>query len=286
MNSNKNEQVKDLEHLHRKVSKFFHDNIGDKTISIHSIKKIQSGLTNDSYLVKTNKGKYQVRFSQSADGIDRDVEKSVLDKTTGYIYFDKDGNMIRKWMDGKTLSNAFIWRKINKVFFAINLLHTKDVKTTKKVDFTKYVKNNKHHEKKNELYFELLKEFEKDAKWVISHNDVNNKNIIVNRSKTQLIDFEWSKLNFEWFDLVYYLIHTHLSRHMLVKLASERIHGIGPEHFFFVSYFCLNWVHSIHHESPKFRRLQNKYARSASFFYHEVINYIKKEEHNNKVEQK
>ncbi len=272
--NNKNEQK------HMKVTKFFHEHIGDKEIIIKSVKRIHKGLTNQTYCVKTNKGKYQVRFAKDHDGIDRDIERQVLEQTTGYIYFDKDGNMIRKWLHGRPMHHAFIWRKINKVFYAQNLLHTKQIKTNKKVDYKKDMDNTKKHCKKNELYLELIDKFNCTSNFTISHNDVTNKNVICHHSKTYLIDYEWAKLNYDWFDLVYFLIHTHMPRHMLVKIANEKMNKITNENFFFVSYFCLNWIHTVKDQRLKFKYLKRKYERNVFHFYHATINELHKEQHN------
>ncbi len=260
------------------VTKFFYDHFNNKDIIIKSIKKVHSGLTNQIYCVKTNQGKYQVRFATPSDGIDRDIEKQILEQTTGFVYFDKDGNMIRKWIHGRYMSQILIWRKINKVFYASNLLHTKKIKTTKKVDYKKDLNKTKHNSKKTELYLELIEKFDCTSKITISHNDINTKNIICYRNNTNLIDFEWAKLNYDWFDLVYFLIHTHLPRCLLVKLASERMHKITSENFFFVSYFCLNWIHTIKDHRLKFKILKRKYERNVHHFYHTTINELHKEQ--------
>ncbi len=268
---------------HEKATKFFHDHIGDKEISIWSVKKVHSGLTNETYCIKTNKGKYQVRFATAYEGIDREIEKQMLEQTTGYIYFDKNGNMIRRWLNGKALPHALLWRRINKVFYGLNLLHTKKIKTTKKIDYKEYLDKNPKHPKMNELYLELIKKFDSNSKVTISHNDVTNKNIIYNHGKTSLIDYEWSRLNYEWFDLIYFLIHSHLPRHTLVKLASNRQKEINAENFFFVSYFCLSWINTVKDNRMKFKLLKRKYERNTSHFYHEVMTMNK---HNNKSKNK
>ncbi len=271
---NKNE----LHITHKKVHDFFLQHINEEGIEIKKIKKIHHGLTNESYCISTNKGKYQVRFTlEKAAGIDREIEKQIYEQSSGYVYFDKEGNMIRSWIRGRLVSHIFVGRKLKKVFFACNKFHLKNVNTTKKVDFTVNA-NGLPDDKYKELFNELLDKFNCIYKYRISHNDLNVKNVVYKWGKIYIIDYEWAKLNFEWFDYIYFLIHTYYPRKYILKNAKEKMHDISCEHFFFISYFCWSWANKITNHNFKFNWLKIKYKRNALKFYKMFVEQIKKEQ--------
>lgn len=268
-----------VESKHKKVIDFFNEHIKEKDIEIKSIKRIHKGLTNESYCVKTNKGRYTVRFANTeTSGIDRSIEKQIYESSSGFIFFDEDGNMIRDWIYGKDIKPWWVGKKLKKVFFASNVFHTKKIQTNKKIDFKEYL-SAMPDDCYKELFLELLEKYDCKCKYVISHNDLTPKNTIYKFGHITLLDYEWSKLNFEWFDYLYFLLHTHYPRYFILKNASKNMHEITAENFFFIAYFNLSWIKTINERGLKFDILKFRYERNMKIFYKKSKIDLKIEEH-------
>ncbi len=256
-----------MNHKYQKVVDFFYQHINDKTINIKSVKLIHHGLTNTSYLVKTNKAKYQVRFANQYAGINREIEHSILLQTSNLIYFDATGNMIKEWIEAKTFTKHPSQVELNNLFSKIQEFHNlKDISITNKMDYHLYLNNNPK-DIYQEHYLKLWSLFEQQYSYELSHNDLTVKNILMSKDNITLIDYEWATLNYPWFDYVYYLIHSSLSHQAILKEVTAKWNDIGANHLFFVSYFCLSWINSVNDSRRKFKQLKRKYTKRVKYFY-------------------
>ncbi len=257
------------------VETFFYNHVGFKNIKIISIKKIHEGLTNTSYKVKTNRGIFQLRFASNSQGINRVIEKQILQQEDELVYFDEQGNMIKYWIKAKHFKKMPFINSYDLIFNAIEEFHNNiNIKSNNKIDYLTYLNN---AEGLDEAQVNLFKQYEakfrKTNGLVMSHNDLTKSNILIDdKRKIRLIDFEWACMNYEWFDYLYYLIHTSESNSKLIIEGFHKFKREIIEELFFISFFCLTWVNSINDDRSKFKKLKKLYLKRTNAFYQEIIN--------------
>ncbi|MGL5640129.1 MAG: phosphotransferase [Mycoplasmoidaceae bacterium] len=234
------------------VSLFFIKNTNYKKDDIKSIKEIHHGFTNKSFfLITTDNLKWQIRFSGLNEVVDRKNEIKILKaiKDENIIYYDETGNFIKKWIDGKTLSLVFNKKKkIKLICKKINELHSTVILENNEIlvhDYFAYIDKTKNFDKQiKDKYISLVNKYSNQKK-VLSHNDLSKKNILFNGSEIIFIDFEWSRMNDNYFDVANFIRENNISNKW-IKFIQENIEDIDlnilKDFIFITTCFAFQWT--------------------------------------------
>lgn len=175
---------------------------------IVNINLLLGGFTNKCFFIETkDRKRFFLRLGNSK--IDRTNESSYLNaskKIKQYIYYDfKTGDAIKRWEEGYTASfddclqkTTFI--KIIKEIKKIQRIKIRKIPDIKERDFFSFLSFSKLDDKYIQKYKEIINKY-KYLEKVLSHNDIRPSNVIINKSKVRLIDFEWCTLNNQYWDL-------------------------------------------------------------------------------------
>lgn len=253
-----------------------HTNFENK--DIHKIKNIHLGYTNKSFLfILKNKEKYQVRIAKNNDIIDRSVEQKILPfiKNNVFVYMDKQGNAIKKWING--YNPKFIFNK-KKLFYelisSIMELHNTNINKIEiaKHDYFEYCDNSTKQLYPDwfKLYETLLKKYE-GLDFVFSHNDINPLNMIYEKKtkKIILIDYEWSRINYRYFDLANFFRETNFKikwLQFLCSLYKGLEFNILLDFCFICTYYAHLWSFKIE-QSKKILKYRKKNLKRLNYFY-------------------
>lgn len=214
------------------------------------VKKIHNGYTNLSFLIKTKDNQqYQLRFAKNNEIVDRNNEQKIILflKKQDYLYLDKYGNYIKKWIIGENLDiNSINEELISKLINKINKFHEIDVRELDilRHDYNKVLNSTKIAKKYLDKYRECL-HVTTNKEWIFSHNDLNPDNILIAPNKDIIfIDFEWSRINHPDWDIINFARETNFSFTSLEKIAQQA--NISKENFFKMYFICLcfayNWT--------------------------------------------
>lgn len=218
---------------------------------IKEVKKIHNGYTNLSFYVKTTDNlEFQLRFAKNSQIVDRSNEKKIIlfFNKQDYLYLDQYGNYIKKWIKGRDLNSSDVddlfWKRIKS---KIDYLHSVNIKELNilRHDYKKVLANQKISKKLLDKYEQYLPMLDKQE-WVFSHNDLNYNNIIVNENKELVfIDYEWSRINHPYWDIVNFCRESHLSFEQLEVVANK--FNIEFNDFIKMYFICLvfayNWTY-------------------------------------------
>lgn len=187
---------------------------GQKIKLIKNVKFHYVGFHNITFKAKYDNFDVQIRIPNSTL-INRINEKKVCKNYSNCLYY-KNGFLIRKWYSGKSLDKIKITKQIQlKIIKAVKKLH-KEKWILKKFDWLHY--------KTDDLRFlQLVKKYKK-TDLVVSHCDLNAKNIILNNKKIKFIDFEWMRLAPKHFDAISIMKNFQIER----KIIKEEF-GISNE---------------------------------------------------------
>lgn len=192
---------------------------------IKEFNPIHKGFTNISYFVTTNDNKsYQVRLGNAVEIIDRNNELLFLKYgiENQFLYFNnKNGNAIKKWIPGHNPTNQEINSDAFLKAFAATLkkLHSAPIsKNMIKHEYELYLNQAKLSKKHLVKYTSLLIKY-KDMKFVLSHNDLNADNLLFDGKKVTFIDFEWARINFDYWDCANFIRECKLPDRSIKKLA-------------------------------------------------------------------
>ncbi|MXR13552.1 hypothetical protein [Mesomycoplasma flocculare] len=159
---------------------------------------ISCGYHNCSFKGYYNRQKVQIRIATN-NFVNWENEHNFIKNNSNFLYYYK-GNFIKKWIEGKVLDSENLNTHLDNLFLTILEFHRKKNDIVAKFDWQIDVI-------KDEKYINLVKKYQFDS-LVISHNDLQFKNIIVSEKNVFLIDFEWIRLNNPYFD--YACLHTNL----------------------------------------------------------------------------
>lgn len=241
--------------------KFFVSKVGLKARQytqndIVDIQQIHHGFTNKSFLFTTNdQNKFQVRLGGSNDVVDRNNEAKIIKtlKNDFYIFLDKKGNAIKRWIDGdKPNFNCFGKKKLLRLLAnEIKKMHAIDISKSTIIKHNYFVfwdkaKLEKKHAKK---YQELCKKYQK-LPLVLSHNDINPSNMIYNKfqKKIYLIDFEWGRLNNAYWDYANFFRESNLKLKYfdyLISFDKTIDPKIAKEFIYFCTNFAFQWTYGM-----------------------------------------
>ena len=214
---------------------------------------VQDGYINDSFKEKIDGVYYQKRVPKFSIA-NWENEKKVYENLGIEIDFRENGVFYKKWIKGSTVK---MWskKKLTSLKEEITLMHSKSSKGIIKHEWSSY---NKHAscipKEMFDEFINVVKSFNKH-KQVLSHNDINGHNVLWNKKNIILIDFEWSRVNTEYYDYAQFHMSTgidilpeHMDKEEYIKvLKATRIHS-------------LLWTYSIP-ESKKSLRLRKKYQQ-------------------------
>lgn len=155
-----------------------------------------------NYLNTTKiKWKYKKKFNDSK----RLHNEAFIYKILNIDFKIRGKKIIRKIFEGKTIKS---WNtdKKNSLINAIENFHklpkhNAPIFNWKLYNHFSYVLSDSQFKKFNSLIDKIDKEL------VLSHNDINNNNLLWNGDYIKLIDFEWASLNHPYFDYVNFYIH-------------------------------------------------------------------------------
>lgn len=183
----------------------------EELLSLEPLKN--QGFNNTSYLLKTSKKAYIIRVFKSNDSVNisREFEYKIQKKAfkqniASKPIFLNNEFMIYEYSKGihKTkLSNTDIKNLILKVKKFHKFKVTEKIYDLKK-DFKNYEKilEDKKSFKLLKESFKTLKKLQKyKIEPVLTHHDLNPKNIIFNKNSIKIIDWEYAGVNDRFFDL-------------------------------------------------------------------------------------
>ena len=179
------------------VADLFREYKDNKPLIFH-YKLIHEGYTNKSYKVYTYKQNYQFRIPKFSM-VDWSKEMKIYKALNPEAQIFENGYMIKPWIDGYHKDNLNN-KEVQSLFEEIENLHKANIDIKDKWDWHKY---DKHLEKLSDVnkiaYDGLIQKYKKD-KYVLSHTDLNKKNILIKNNKVTLIDFEWLTYAPEYLD--------------------------------------------------------------------------------------
>ena len=183
----------------------------EEILSLELLKN--QGLNNISYHLKTSKNSYVIRVFKSIDSVNisRSFEFETQKKAyknniaTKPIFFNENF-MIYEYKKGIHKKNLLSF-DVKNLALKIKKLHNINAKT-KAYDIKKdlqYYKKNLKDEKNQKLITQCFKSLNNLKKYkkelVLTHHDLNPKNIIFHNSSIKIIDWEYAGLNDKFFDL-------------------------------------------------------------------------------------
>lgn len=229
---------------------FFLKNMSNyKLDQLKTIQKIHLGYTNVSFYIEMNDGcQFQLRFAKNNQIVDRKNEERVLELLgkSNYVYLDQYGNYIKKWVKGRNLEKKEITPdfilKLNEKITNFHQIKVQDDFIVKH-DYNKVNLAKKVPKKYLSIYNQCLNLLDKKD-WVLSHNDLNLDNILINDNEIIFIDFEWTRINHPYWDIANFCRETEFSHEQLKRIAQQV--GIPDEQFFYMYFICLcyayNWT--------------------------------------------
>ena len=246
-----NKYIKETEAVSLFLS--FFKNLTESDIKV--IEKIKEGFTNKCYYFETTKNKkYLVRIGNKK--VSRINEKIFIDltKNKDYLYYDSSsGNAIKKWIKGYNPSVEEC--RLDKNFHRI----CKVIKSFQKVPFQKISRMStknyyefldvaKIEQKYKDKYIEIIEKHKND-KMVLSHNDIRPSNILICKNSIKLIDFEWSTLNFEYWDLANFMREIDYPLEEIGNVINENFKTFDPltlkDFLFATTCYALQWTYFI-----------------------------------------
>lgn len=244
--------------LFLKYTNFTNDDILD-------IKQIHCGFTNISFVIKLkNKKKYQVRIGQNNKIVNRDNEIKVLKLIPDikFLYIDKKGNAIKEWIEG--VNPNFDFNTLNKLkllILEIKKIQNINIGNINILEHNYYDILSKDLYDKYKIwydkYIEIIDKY-KNLKKVFSHNDLNPKNMIYNRKnkKIILIDYEWARINNQYWDIANFFKETNLRVKYLKKICKifdELDFNILKDFVFISSFYALAWTYQVNQTEKIFK---------------------------------
>lgn len=214
------------------------------TNDIVEIKPIHQGFTNISFYLKTaDNSEFQIRLGHNNNIVNRYNEEQVLlaIHDENYLYYDVvSGDAIKRWIDGDNIdsqtaeSDSFL----NKLLVKIDELHQTNITGYKilKHDYMVFFAHNDLEEEYKNKYVELVNKLDKNN-WVLSHNDLNALNILMDYDKNlHFIDYEWSRINHPLWDIANFTREVNLPEKQIQYLVKKL--KLDLKEFYEFLYIC------------------------------------------------
>ncbi len=219
-----------LLYLKNEISK----NLGISAAQKIFLKKIDAGISNESYLLTKDSKKYIVRKPGVATGlfVDRKKEKNIynmldsLDITDKIIYFDeKTGLKISKYFENSQVINVNSEKELRDCILTYKKLHTLDVRVDENINvfntFKKYIKIMDKYKikyiyddfekiyKKCKILNEYVKRFDRPN--LFCHGDSGYSNVLKTDFGIKIIDFEFAGMADPLTDIALFSIYGDLN---------------------------------------------------------------------------
>lgn len=224
------------------------------------------GFNNISYLLKTSKKSYIIRVFKSNESVNisrefefktqkkahkKDIALKAIFLNSEFMIYEYTKGIHKselKSSDIKTLAKQI--KKLHKI-------KTKAKTYDLKSDLLNYKKILKDKESK-ELISQSLKSLKKLKKFkkelVLTHHDLNPKNIIFRKNKIKIIDWEYSGINDRFFDLAAVCIEFKLNKKEEKLFLENYLEEININHYSKLKHFkiiyknlCDLWFEKLNH---------------------------------------
>lgn len=219
----------------------------EELLSLEILKN--QGFNNVNYLLKTSKKPYIIRVFKSNESVNisRQFEYKIQKKAykkdiTSKPIFLNDDFMIYEYSKGihkSKLSNIDIKNLISKVkkFHKIKVKEKVYDLQSDLQNYTKTLKDNKSKKliKESLKVLKIIQKYKK--KLVLTHHDLNPKNIIFYKNNIKIIDWEYAGVNDRFFDLASICVEFNLNtkkEKLLIKYYFKNKNFI---HFLKLRYF-------------------------------------------------
>ena len=207
------------------------------------------GFNNISYLLKTSKKSYIVRVFKSNESVN--ISREFEFKTQKKAYkqniapkpvFLNSEFMIYEYLKGihklelKKSDIKTLAKQIKKLHKIKAKAKTYDLKSDL-LNYKKILKDDKSKEiiKQSEKSLKKLKKFKKDL--VLTHHDLNPKNIIFKKNKIKIIDWEYAGTNDRFFDLAAVCIEFKLNTKEEKLFLENYLGKINKNHYIKLKHF-------------------------------------------------
>lgn len=216
----------------KNVEQLLLSNLINDISKINNIQKFKKGYLNDNYLVNLkNQKKYVVRICKPNVLVNRNQEydfMNAINITNQLIYYDLNtGNYIRNYyLDKINAKPRKCYKYLHAIIKNIQRLHNCQINNqiNQSYNFEMYV-NLKQEQ--TDCFFNLYKQIITNIKnggnlkMYLSHNDLNPANILATKNDINFIDYEFSCLNYDYFDYGYFFKEIFLKNKKLIKLSKQ-----------------------------------------------------------------
>ncbi len=250
---------------------------------VKNITQIFGGMSNYNYLVRTNKGKFTIRFSGEEFSvnkyIDRETEETVIKVLSDFsltpetIYFDsKTGIKITKYLDGTPIDKMDTV-PIKKVSEILKKLHS--LKVNINIDYPYRLKLYEsfvsvREEKYLKIKEELLSLKLNDDNCVFVHGDSQPSNFIMHKGKVFIIDFEFASKAPKMADIAAFAnFNDRLGFELLKEYYKEALDSKKLfDYYWWQSFFAIMWynVALYKHEIGLSRKLKIDFKYLTEFY--------------------
>lgn len=220
---------------------------------IINVKILHVGYTNYNFLIETATKKFIIKIP--IDDNIRTLEPLIHRYYHNVVVQIIDNILIKSVPEAKKIK-LLTPSKFKKIITEINIFHNLNIKTRKEIDFWEYeyyLKKDMYYDKFTVLTHELNEDL------VISHNDVNKRNMMLFRNRIKLIDYEWACLNYKWFDIINFLLSTKFITskiNYLIRIRFFKSRREIYEKMFIVAYFNYSWsLQNKNCNSKKYQRI-------------------------------
>nr|WP_176372484.1 phosphotransferase [Pseudoalteromonas sp. A601] len=195
----------------------------DPQLNILSSERLHSGLSNDNFLVRTDRSAYLLKCYRDhwpQVGLDAQARFAALQICPAPIWADKANRLaIFEYIEGDIAQGSYTAKLINKLV----CLHQHTV-STELMD----IKYELDYYRNSVLYQGYQQTVEASLEYIYSqprdngfcHNDLVKENIITNSSGMYLIDFEYAKSNDVYFDLAALVVSFELNLQQKMALLN------------------------------------------------------------------
>lgn len=215
------------------------------------IEKIETGLSNDNYLITLSKNeRFVVRIARENPLLDRKCEDKIVKILKPYdinvpcIYFNNEnGNKITVYQKGHHI-DTYELDDLKKVALLLKRLHSLELKCNRDFDSLTKLKTYYYNliDKPFPLskYEKLINEYQhyinKDKK-ILCHNDIVRGNLLFSNDKVYLIDYEYAAMNSPMFDLASFISENNIDdeasiNYFLITYFGEEVNKEMMEKFY------------------------------------------------------
>lgn len=215
-----------------KVEHLITTNLVNNPDEINQISKFKKGYLNDNYLVELkNNQNYVIRICKPNKLVNRQQEYAFMEAinfASEILYYDTStGNYIRRYYHDKIKAKSSkCYTYLHQIIKKIAELHSyKQIQAINCLyDFEMYVDLKKDC---NDPFYLVYKQIitnlknNHNLKLCLSHNDLNPANILATEKGVNFIDYEFSCLNYDYFDYGYFFKEIFLKNKTLIKLSKQ-----------------------------------------------------------------